>query len=189
MRAPFFAFGKPAAKSPEAPPARFRDLSPRAKAAAAGLILVSASLSTAISQFESSGRVITTPYRDIVGVWTVCDGITGKHVIPGKEYTPEECKALAAGEIEKHGLGLLGCLNVPIGQRPYEALTSWTFNVGVGAACGSTLVRKINAGEPPETYCKELHRWNRAGGQVVKGLVNRRWAEYDVCVGKGDSNR
>lgn len=163
-------------------PGMFKGLSPRAKAAAAGLTLVSASLLASVSMHESSGRMILTPYRDPVGIWTVCDGITGKHVIPGKRYTEQECKDLNSGAIEQHGLDLLACVNVPITQGAYEGLTSWTYNVGAASACKSTLVRKINAGEPPKSYCSELHKWTYAGGKQLPGLVSRRWAEYKVCI-------
>jgi lysozyme len=30
--------------------------------------------------------------------------------------------------------------------------------------------------------CQQILRWNRAGGQVVQGLVNRRQAEYKLCI-------
>lgn len=62
------------------------------------------------------------------------------------------------------------------------AIGSWTFNVGIGAACNSTLVRKINEGAEPEEWCRELLKWNRAGGKVIPGLARRRQAEYRECV-------
>jgi len=122
------------------------------------------------------------PYRDIVGVWTVCEGITGRHVVPGKTYTRAECDALTSGEIERHGRGLLACITAPITQPQYEALASWTYNIGIGGACGSTLVRRLNAGEPAQQWCQELMRWNRAGGRAVQGLTNRRTAELALCL-------
>lgn len=152
---------------------------PRRAKVGAGVAVVSASMVVFIASWEGTEYV---PYQDIVGVWTVCEGITGRHVIPGKTYTRAECDALLAGEIEAHGAALLGCITVPIRQNQYEALASWTFNVGVGAACGSTLVRKINAGALAQDWCQELLRWNRAGGRVVQGLTNRRQAELRLCL-------
>ena len=55
-----------------------------------------------------------------------------------------------------------------------------------GAACGSTLVRQINAGEPPEVWCRQLLRWDKAGGRTVRGLTLRRQAEYRVCIGEAE---
>ncbi|MBO1564165.1 glycoside hydrolase family protein, partial [Yersinia pseudotuberculosis] len=34
------------------------------------------------------------PYRDVAGVMTICDGHTGKDIIPGKKYSDAECDAL-----------------------------------------------------------------------------------------------
>ena len=56
------------------------------------------------------------------------------------------------------------------------------YNIGPGAFCGSTLVKRLNAEDYPGA-CREILRWNRAGGRVVQGLVNRREAEYRQCIG------
>ena len=61
------------------------------------------------------------------------------------------------------------------------AVVSWSYNVGTGAACRSTLVRKANAGDLYGA-CDELLRWNRAGGRVLNGLTNRRKAERAMCI-------
>ena len=123
-----------------------------------------------------------TPYRDIVGVWTVCQGITGRHVIPGKTYSKAECNALLTGELEKHGAEVLACINRPLTDPQQVAVVSWAFNVGTAGACSSTLVLRLNAGEPPSAWCPELMRWNRAGGRPVQGLTNRRAAEMKLCL-------
>lgn len=68
-------------------------------------------------------------------------------------------------------------VNVPLGDNQFGALVSWIFNVGCQAARISTLVKKLNDGKPPNEVCTELRRWNRNGGKVVPGLVNRRKAE------------
>lgn len=153
-------------------------MSIKARVIAGGAVLVSSSLVAFVAHWEGTEY---TPYKDVVGVWTVCEGITGKHVIPNKTYTRAECNALLSGELEKHGRGLLECVKVPMPQHRYEALASWTYNVGVGAACGSTLVRRLNSGESQIPVCRELLRWNRAGGKEVQGLTNRRQAEFNLC--------
>jgi lysozyme len=153
-------------------------MSVKARVITGGAVVVTGSLVAFVAHWEGTEYV---PYRDVVGVWTVCEGITGKHVIPGKTYTRKDCDALLSGELEKHGRGLLECVKVPMPQHRYEALASWTFNVGVGAACGSTLVRRLNSGESQIPVCNELLRWNRAGGKEVRGLTNRRQAEFNLC--------
>ena len=64
-------------------------------------------------------------------------------------------------------------VKVQLTQDQFDALVSFTFNVGIGAFKGSTLLKVLNNGYI-ENVPKELARWNRAGGKVVPGLVNRR---------------
>jgi lysozyme len=122
-----------------------------------------------------------TAYQDIVGVWTVCYGET-RGVQPGDTHTRAECDAMLEREILAFREELGGCLTdldeLPVPMQ--VAFTSWAYNVGTGAACRSTLVRKANADDLAGA-CAELPRWNRAGGRVVRGLTNRRIAERDLC--------
>lgn len=129
----------------------------------------------------------TEAYRDVVGVWTVCYGET-KGVQPGDSYSKAECDDMLAEEIASYEAQLDRCLTGPVPVGMKIALISWTYNVGAGAACKSTLVRKANAGDLVGA-CNELPRWNRAGGRVWAGLVNRRGAERSMCLDavKGDA--
>jgi lysozyme len=121
-------------------------------------------------------------YRDIVGVWTWCQGITeGPHK---EHYTRAECDALNRNEAAKHLAELASCIHRPLPENVWVALGSWEYNAGKGAACGSTLVRMVNRGDPPEAYCEQLMRWNRAGGREVLGLTRRRAAERALCLGE-----
>lgn len=122
-----------------------------------------------------------TVYRDIVGVPTVCNGHTGPDVKVGDVWTKEQCDAILIKDINKHGEGVLACTAVPINQNQYDAFASLTFNIGVNAFCKSTLVRHLNAGEYASA-CRQILRWDRAGGKKVKGLTNRRKAEYELCI-------
>lgn len=122
-------------------------------------------------------------YRDIVGVWTICEGVTSG-VKPGDTATNEQCDAMLTRELRAHAEGLSRCISDQVEKQiPVQtgaALVSWTYNVGVGAACRSTLVRKLNAASWG-SVCSELSRWNRAGGRVVRGLTKRRAAERKDC--------
>lgn len=152
----------------------------RTKAIAGGAAILLASAAMVSTIRHDEGREYE-PYRDIVGVWTVCDGITGPDVIHGKVYTDQECNALTIKNVEKHGSELLDCIHVRITQGMYEALAGWAFNVGTGAACKSTAIRLINQGQF-YAGCKDLLRWNRAGGRVVRGLTLRRERESAACI-------
>ncbi|KAI1917254.1 hypothetical protein LOZ65_005145, partial [Ophidiomyces ophidiicola] len=67
---------------------------------------------------------------------------------------------------------------VVLNANQYGALVSWSFNVGSAAAKSSTLIQRLNAGQAPNTVIsEELPKWNKAGGQVLPGLVRRRNAE------------
>lgn len=124
----------------------------------------------------------TTAYQDIVGVWTVCYGET-RGVRPGDSYTVAECDEMLQREILHFDAELTKCAptlpTLPVGAR--VAFVSWSYNVGTGAACRSTLVRHLNAGNV-QAACEQLPRWNRAGGRVVRGLTNRRIAEREMCL-------
>ena len=122
----------------------------------------------------------TSAYRDAVGVWTVCYGET-KGVRPGDRYSAEECEAMLERELERYAAALGECLTAELPQGARVAFVSWSYNVGTGAACRSTLVRKANAGDLYGA-CDELLRWNRAGGRVLNGLTNRRKAERAMCI-------
>lgn len=122
----------------------------------------------------------TTAYRDIVGVWTTCYGET-RGVKPGDSYTKAECDSMLAARIDEFDRGLDRCLTADLPVETRIAVVSWSYNVGLGAACRSTLVRKANAGDLAGA-CNELPRWNRAGGRVIRGLTNRRVSERALCL-------
>lgn len=119
-------------------------------------------------------------YPDVVGVWTACYGET-RGVRAGQTYTKAQCDSMLSARVQEFDTALRKCLPGPIPDQMRGALISWSYNVGTGAACSSTLVRKANAGDLVGA-CNELSRWNRAGGKVVRGLTNRREAERKICM-------
>ena len=79
--------------------------------------------------------------------------------------------------------GMRRCLKSPdkIPDKTYVAFLSFSYNVGIGAFCRSTLVRKANSGDL-RGACKELLKWVNAGGKRIRGLVNRRKDELRICL-------
>jgi lysozyme len=144
---------------------------------AAGALAALLAVAAFVAPWE--GRELA-PYRDIVGVWTVCYGHTGN--VERRTYTPAECDALLRSDAAVALVGVSRCVALPLTEGQWVAIGSWTFNVGVSAACRSTLMRKLNAGMPASVWCKELLRWDRAGGRKVRGLTKRREAEYRECI-------
>ena len=72
--------------------------------------------------------------------------------------------------------------DVPMHQHEWDAIVSWAYNVGTGAACGSTLVKKLQAFDYAGA-CRELLRWDKFKGQALPGLTKRRQDEYRLCMG------
>ncbi|MGO6726445.1 glycoside hydrolase family protein, partial [Rhizobium ruizarguesonis] len=70
---------------------------------------------------------------------------------------------------------------VALPDARFVALTSFAYNVGVKAACGSSAVRLINQGRAAEG-CEALLKWNRAAGIVFPGLTRRRQKERQFCL-------
>ena len=122
-----------------------------------------------------------TPYRDIVNVLTVCYGHTGKDIVSSKKYTAAECDGLLAKDMAVHFTYVQKCIRHPLPIPTLASLLVATINLGPSVVCGSTLQKHFNRGEI-EQGCGQLLRWNRAGGQVVRGLVNRRKDEYELCM-------
>ena len=119
-------------------------------------------------------------YKDIVGVVTICSGET-RGVKIGDYKTDAECEAMTKDAVLEFAEKVDALIKVDVSPKTLASLTSFSYNVGIGAFSKSTLLRKLNKGDY-RGACKELHRWNRAGGRVVQGLINRRKAEYALCI-------
>lgn len=121
-------------------------------------------------------------YQDIVGVWSIGFGTT-EGVKPNQTITPVQAISRALTDAQKFEGALKQCVSVPLHQHEYDAYVSLSYNIGSGAFCRSTLVKKLNAGDY-DGACKEILRWNRAGGKEVRGLTIRRQQEYVLCMGQ-----
>lgn len=148
------------------------------KKLAGGLIAASTTLLATVTLWEGTEY---KPYRDIGGVLTVCQGYAGPGIVPGKTYTKQECDSLLVQQLTTHGQGVLKCTKVPLNQNQYDALTSFTYNVGVSAFCKSTLVKLLNQGNYTQA-CDQLRVWVYVKGKKVRGLVNRRESERALCL-------
>lgn len=145
---------------------------------AVAALIISASTLVGIAVHE--GYVGKT-YLDAVGVPTIGFGET-KGVKPGQTTTPERALVQLLKSADEHAKGMAACIKVPLHQYEYDAYLSFTYNVGVGAFCRSTLNKKLNAGDY-EGACAELLKWDKAGGKVLPGLTKRRQEEFKTCSG------
>lgn len=139
---------------------------------------VSAALLVAVAVHEGySDR----PYLDVVGVPTIGFGRTD-NVRPNEHTTPQRELRLALADLDGRKDAIAKCVKVPLYQHELDAYLSLAYNIGTRAFCGSTLVKKLNT-EDYAGACREILRWNKAGGRVVAGLTARRQAEYRTCTG------
>jgi len=123
---------------------------------------------------------VPTAYQDTAGVYTICEGHT-KGVKPGDTATPEQCAEYKAADLADASDAVDACVRVPLTVGERAAYVDFVFNVGGSAFCGSTLVRKLAAGDRVGA-CNELSRWTHAGGKVLPGLVKRRESERELCL-------
>lgn len=154
-------------------------MTPRQKLTAkigAGALAIAAPL---VVYFE--GTVYNT-YPDPIGILTSCTGHTGNELRTGQTFTKAQCDEQLMADLLKHSEAL-DCIKTPLTDGQKAAFLSFAFNVGNKSFCGSTLVRKANAGDLMGA-CAELSRWVMAGGKEFPGLVKRRAAERSICEGK-----
>lgn len=112
-----------------------------------------------------------------------CDGRTSE--IPFKNgITKERAFALLQQDAAIAERSINSHVKVPLTQAQFDALVSFAYNVGVGAFEGSTLLRKLNAGQK-SAVPNELDKWVNAGGRRLPGLVARRKDEGRLF-SKGD---
>jgi lysozyme len=112
---------------------------------------------------------------------TIGFGTTGG-VKLGDRTTPPAALSRALVDVQKFEGAIKQCVNVPLTQGEYDAFVSLAYNIGSAAFCGSTLVKKLNAGDYAGA-CAEILRWDRFKGQPLAGLTRRRQDEYRQCLG------
>ena len=124
-----------------------------------------------------------TAYRDCANVLTIGYGhtgpINGAAITPNQTITEPEAETLLRSDLAD----AIACVNlavhVPLTQNQFDALVDFCFNAGRGAFLGSTLLRKLNAGDLPGAAA-QFPLWVHAGGHPVEGLIRRRKAEAEM---------
>lgn len=114
-------------------------------------------------------------YKDPVGIVTVCAGHT-KTAQLGQVKTDAECAALLKEDVKDAEAAVKRLVTAPLTQAQFDALVSFTFNVGSGNLAKSTLLKKVNAFDCWGAGA-EFTRWTTAGGRELPGLVKRRASE------------
>jgi len=110
------------------------------------------------------------------------------HVLKNGEYfdTISESTALTflKYDIAKAEKAVIRNIKIPIAQNQFDALVSFTFNVGGGALQRSILRQKINYGSSLEEIGREFLCWVYSKGRKLPGLVRRRMIESKIYLGR-----
>lgn len=125
-----------------------------------------------IKDFEG---FVSDAYLCPAGVWTIGYGHTGD-VEKGMSITQHQAEAVLTVDLERFERAVNRLVDVHLTQGQFDALVSFTFNLGEGNLAKSTLLRKLNEGDYAGA-AEEFPKWKRAGGRVLPGLVKRRAAE------------
>jgi len=121
-------------------------------------------------------------YKCAAGVPTIGYGST--HGIQmGMSISKARAEELLLEDISKFEDIVDKSVTVALDQHQFDALVSWTFNLGGGNLNSSTMLKVINAGDY-EDVPEQIKRWNKANGKVLEGLIRRREAEALLFAGK-----
>lgn len=140
-----------------------------------------------ISGLALVGILVAEGYKDkayvpVAGdVPTIGFGTT-EGVKPGQTITVPTALQRALKDVQKFEGALKACVTVPLHQHEYDAYISLSYNIGSGAFCRSTLVKKLNA-QDYAGACLEILKWDRFKGERLRGLTLRREKEYVMCRG------
>ena len=150
------------------------------KAVGAGIAgAAAAALALAIGTIAPWEGKRNEPYRDPIGILTVCYGETE---VPMRRYSDAECRAMLETRTAGFAEGVRK-RNPTIASYPHQwaAHTSFAYNVGLGTYGKSSVARLFAEGRQVEA-CQFLSRYVYAGGKRLQGLANRRAAEITLCL-------
>ena len=114
-------------------------------------------------------------------ILTVCYGSTTQ-VERGKKYSMAECRARLDADMLKAVIAVDSC-HPDLPDSVLIAFSDAAYNIGPRVACRGQASRYLSE-KNYTAACNELLRWNRSNGVVLKGLTNRRQAEYKLCTGE-----
>ncbi len=163
----------------EQPPTEPPPPIPNARGKAIGGVAAASVIATAAMFISGWEGEVPAAYQDGGGVWTICDGHT-KDVYQGQRATTAQCREWLSQDIIEHSRGMRACATREFAPEAEAAMLSLTFNIGIAGFCGSSALRRHNAGDDAAA-CELIRLWNKDNGRVVRGLVNRRDAESKLC--------
>ena len=122
-------------------------------------------------------------YKCPAGVWTVGYGLTTSagfiEVGPNTEITQDEADWYLEQAVLKFADKISPHISGPINDNQFGAFVSLAYNIGVGGFKKSSALRHFNSGDHGKVPAS-IRLWNKAGGKVLQGLVNRREDEVEL---------
>lgn len=125
------------------------------------------------------------PYLDPIGIPTIGYGATyypnkKKVTMKDKPLTEKEASDLLKEMMTTYENDVKRLVKIELNQNQFDALVSFTYNLGSTNLGKSTLLKKVNANPCDKTIKDEFLKWNKAGGKVLNGLTRRRNAEAEL---------
>ena len=142
---------------------------PTLKTSAAGLKLIADYEGCQLNAYQCSANVWTNGIGHTAGVK------------PGSVISERQVAVNLVADVQRIERAIAICMPVAMPQPVYDAIVSFAFNVGTGAACRSTLAFYINKGDW-RSACQQLPRWVYINGVKNQGLERRRIAEQKYCL-------
>lgn len=138
----------------------------------AGLGLIQSHEGRSLPAYPDPAHGVTIP--------TICYGHT-RGVRMGDVATPKQCDLWLEEDAHVAVSGVLRHVTAPLSQGELDAYTSFVYNAGAGNFAKSTALKRLNAGDPWGA-CMALLPWVNSNGRPLRGLIDRRYAEYNVCI-------
>jgi lysozyme len=118
-----------------------------------------------------------TAYKCPAGIWTIGYGHTSAagapKVVAGMTITAKEAEEILTRDLLKYETAVKSALTRAPNQNQFDAMVSLCYNIGPGAFKKSSVAKRFNEGNVAGA-AEALRMWNKAGGKVLQGLVNRR---------------
>lgn len=156
----------------------------KARISAAVVLAVMGMLGAAIDREEGNSN---QSYEDVVGVWTVCGGVT-HGIKSGMTFTKQECAELTKATSEQFLFDVVNLVTVSMTAPQLLAHTTFAYNIGINGYKKSRTLRLTNAGDAA-AGCRAMLGWYTAGGKDCRirsnncyGVINRRNREVKECL-------
>lgn len=129
------------------------------------------------------------PYNCPAGVPTIGYGTTRypsgvKVSMKDKAITQAQALDYLRYDLKRFELAVDALIRDDINQNQFDALVSFTYNLGEGNLKASTLAKKVNTNPKDASIAKEFEKWVNANGKKLAGLVRRREAEAELYFSK-----